>query len=73
MVIDLKKKFLFKNFNKQVRKLVTEKMFQVCLMKCTIFAYNQDHDLKYITTSNHIYILYFKLSSVHQIKKKIQF
>lgn len=77
MVIDLKKnrEFVFKNFNEQVRKLVTEIEFfyQVCLMKCKIFAYNQDQDLKYIITSNYIYILYFKLSSVHQIKKKYNF
>lgn len=74
MVIDFKKnrEFVFKNFNEQVRKLVTEIefLYQVCLMKCKIFAYNQDQDLKYIITSNYIYILYFKLSSVHQIKKK---
>lgn len=77
MVIDLKKnrEFVFKNFNEQVRKLVTEIefLYQVCLMKCKIFAYNQDQDLKYIITSNYIYILYFKLSSVHQIKKKYNF
>lgn len=77
MVIDFKKnrEFVFKNFNEQVRKLVTEIefLYQVCLMKCKIFAYNQDQDLKYIITSNYIYILYFKLSSVHQIKKKYNF
>lgn len=77
MVIDFKKnrEIVFKNFNEQVRKLVTEIefLYQVCLMKCKIFAYNQDQDLKYIITSNYIYILYFKLSSVHQIKKKYNF
>lgn len=72
MVIDFKKnrEFVFKNFNEQVRKLVTEIefLYQVCLMKCKIFAYNQDQDLKYIITSN--LIIYFISNCLQCIKLK---